>query len=56
MILEKKIPLRYWFDIIKWDMIIVFCFSTIVYLLSIFLPTFNVPVSIVLLILYYLLN
>ena len=46
MILEKKIPLRYWFDIIKWDMIIVFCFSTIVYLLSLFLPTFNVPVSI----------
>jgi putative membrane protein len=46
MILDKKIPLSYWFSIIKWDMIIVFCFSTIVYILSLFLPTFNVPVSI----------
>lgn len=46
MILEKKIPLKYWFNSIKWDLLIVSLFSTIIYLLSKYLIDFNIPISI----------
>jgi putative membrane protein len=46
MILEKKIPIKYWFSIIKWDLIIVIIFSTAIYFLSKYLIDLNIPVSV----------
>jgi len=46
MILEKRIPIAYWFKIIKWDILIVSMFSTVVYIFSKYLIDLNVPVSI----------
>ena len=46
MILEKRIPFAYWFKIIKWDILIVSLFSSVVYVFSKYLIDLNVPVSI----------
>ena len=47
MILEKKIPLGYWFKLIKIDMLIMGIFSTAVFVLSIYLEHITIPFSIV---------
>ncbi len=46
MILEKRVPLRYWFRIIRWDMLTVTLFSTFVFILSNYLKGLTIPVSI----------
>lgn len=46
MILEKKIPISYWFNTIKWDILIVSAFSTVVYFSSEYLIDLNIPISI----------
>lgn len=46
MILEKRIPLTYWFNKIKWDILIVSVFSIIIYFTSTYFIDFNIPVSI----------
>ena len=46
MILEKRVPLRYWFRIIRWDMFTVTLFSTVVFILSNYLKGLTIPVSI----------
>ena len=46
MILEKRIPITYWFKIIKWDLLIVSVFSTVVYFFSKYLIDLNIPISI----------
>lgn len=34
MILEKRVPLKYWFNLIKWDIVLVACFVTASYVLE----------------------
>jgi len=46
MILERRIPIRYWFNTIKWDTLIVSIFSTIVFFSSEYLIDLNIPISI----------
>ncbi|UOY07310.1 hypothetical protein L0P88_01855 [Muricauda sp. SCSIO 64092] len=46
MILEKRIPIAYWFKIIKWDIVMVSLFSSAVYVLSKYSIDLNIPVSI----------
>ena len=46
MILEKKIPLRYWVSLIKWDIVIVAILSLTTYTVSLYSPDLNIPVSI----------
>ncbi len=46
MILEKRIPITYWFKIIKWDLLIVSIFSSVVYFFSKYLIDLNIPISI----------
>ena len=46
MILEKRIPFAYWFNTIRWDILIVSLFSSVVYIFSKYLTDLNVPVSI----------
>ena len=46
MILEKRIPVKYWFSIIKWDLLLVLLFSTGIYFLSKYLIDLNIPVSV----------
>ena len=46
MILEKRIPITYWFKIIKWDIVMVSLFSSAVYVLSKYSIDLNIPVSI----------
>jgi putative membrane protein len=46
MILEKKIPFTYWFSTIKWDILIVSIFSSVLYFLSEYLIILNIPVSV----------
>lgn len=46
MILEKRIPITYWVNTIKWDIIIVTIFSFIVYFSSKYLIDLNIPISI----------
>lgn len=46
MILEKRIPISYWFKIIKWDLLIVLIFSTGIHYLSVYLPNADIPISI----------
>ena len=47
MILEKKIPLSYWFKLIRMDLLIMGVFSTAVFVLSIYLEHITIPFSIV---------
>ncbi|MEE9361133.1 MAG: bestrophin family ion channel [Cellulophaga sp.] len=46
MILEKRIPIRYWLNTIKWDILIVSIFSSVVYFLSKYLIDLNIPISV----------
>jgi putative membrane protein len=46
MILEKKIPISYWFNTIKWDILIVTVFSSVLYFSSDYIIDFNIPISI----------
>lgn len=46
MILEKRLPITYWVNTIKWDIIIVTIFSFIVYFSSKYLIDLNIPISI----------
>jgi len=46
MILEKRIPLKYWFKEIKWDLLIVSVFSAIIYFIKLYLINLDIPVSI----------
>jgi len=46
MFLEKRIPIKYWFHTIKWDILIVTIFSTVAYLLSKYLIDIKIPISI----------
>ena len=46
MILNKKIPVRYWFHKIKWDLLFVVVFSTMVSYFKEFIDTFDVPITI----------
>ncbi|NND80021.1 MAG: hypothetical protein HKN53_08980 [Maribacter sp.] len=46
MILEKKIPISYWFNTIKWDIIIVTVFSSVLYFSSDYIIDLNIPISI----------
>ncbi|MDO3694769.1 bestrophin family ion channel [Wenyingzhuangia sp. chi5] len=46
MILEKRIPLKYWLSLIKWDVLIVTLFSLTTYTFSLYSPDLNIPVSI----------
>lgn len=34
MILDKRVPLKYWFNLIKWDIVLVACFVTASYILE----------------------
>lgn len=47
MILEKRIPLSYWFKIIKFDMLIMGIFSSFVFILSMYLQHLTIPYTIV---------
>ncbi len=46
MIINKRIPFSYWFHKIKWDMLFVLVFSTIISVLKEFVNTIDVPVTI----------
>lgn len=46
MILEKRIPLKYWFKEIKWDLLIVSVFSIIIYIIKLYLVNLDIPLSI----------
>lgn len=46
MILEKRIPLTYWFNTIKWDILMVSTFSSVAYFSSKYLIDLNIPISI----------
>lgn len=46
MILEKRIPLKYWFKEIKWDLLIVSVFLVIIYFVELYLINLNIPISI----------
>lgn len=46
MIIEKRIPLKYWFDIIKWDLLIVSVYSTVIYIFLGEILDFSIPLSI----------
>jgi len=47
MILEKRIPLSYWFRLIRTDILIMGIFSTAVFVLSMYLEHITIPFSIV---------
>lgn len=47
MILEKRIPLSYWFRIIRFDMLIMGIFSSFVFILSLYLQHLTIPFPIV---------
>ena len=46
MILEKRIPITYWFHIIKYELLVVSIFSTIIYFLTKHFTDLNIPISI----------
>jgi ion channel-forming bestrophin family protein len=46
MILERKIPLKYWLNTIKWDILIVSLFSLAVFFTSEYLINLSIPISI----------
>lgn len=46
MILNKRIPISYWFHKIKWDLLFVVVFSTMVSYFKEFIDTFDVPITI----------
>ncbi|MBT8181844.1 MAG: hypothetical protein KJO53_09670 [Eudoraea sp.] len=46
MILEKRIPLKYWFRQIKWDLLIVSVFSILIYFFKLYIVNLDIPLSI----------
>jgi len=46
MILEKRIPLKYWFKEIKWDLLIVSVFSILIYFFKLYVINLGIPISI----------
>lgn len=46
MILEKRIPLKYWFKEIKWDLLIVSVFSIFIFFFKIYVVNLDIPLSI----------
>lgn len=46
MIINKRIPLKYWVNKIKWEVLIVSVFSTIIYFLSEYFVDINIPLSV----------
>lgn len=46
MILNKRIPLKYWFNLIKLDLLIVSVFSVVIYSLQDYLLPIKVPISV----------
>lgn len=46
MILEKRIPFKYWFHKAKWDMLIVIIFSVVIYFAKEYILDLNIPISI----------
>ncbi len=46
MILDKRIPLKYWFHKVKWDLFLVTLFSIAIYLIQTYIIRLNIPVSI----------
>ncbi len=46
MILEKRIPLAYWWHKIKWDILIVTIFSSLLFFLAQKISRFDIPISI----------
>ena len=46
MILNKRIPISYWFHKIKWDLLFVFVFSTLVSYFKEFVDPIDVPITI----------
>lgn len=46
MIIEKRIPLSYWFKLIKWDMLTVALFIAAAHYLNNYLPDVKIPLSI----------
>lgn len=46
MILEKRIPLKYWFKEIKWDLLIVSIFSILIYFFKLYVINLDIPLSI----------
>lgn len=47
MILEKRIPLSYWFKLIRFDMLTIGIFSAVVFILSLYLQHLTIPFPIV---------
>lgn len=46
MILERKIPIKYWFNKIKWEILLVTIFYTAIYFISKYLVDLSIPVSV----------
>ena len=46
MLLERRIPLSYWFEKMKLDLLIVTVFSIIIFFVSTYFVSFNIPISI----------
>lgn len=46
MILEKRIPFRYWLNAIKWDLLIVTVFSVLIYFFKQLIININIPLGI----------
>lgn len=46
MIIEKRIPLKYWFNKVKWEVLYVALLSTSIYFVSEYLIDLSVPISI----------
>lgn len=46
MILEKRIPMKYWLSLLKWDLLVMLIFSTGAYYLSEKYIHFSIPISV----------
>lgn len=46
MILNKRIPLKYWLDLIKWDFAIVAVFSFVIFLVQDYLIRIKIPITV----------
>lgn len=46
MILEKRLPLSYLLGAIKWDLVLIFIFSTIIHIVSVHVIRFSLPINI----------
>ncbi|MGI9547329.1 MAG: bestrophin family protein [Flavobacteriaceae bacterium] len=46
MILNKRIPIKYWLKLIKWDLLIVTVFSVVMYLFQDYMSRLAIPISV----------